>query len=309
MALSRRRFITISAVAAAMLAGQAGRAGTAPLYRWQGSALGARASITLSHPDAERITTVARAEIERLEDIFSLYRAGSALSRLNAEGRLDAPPFELLDCLTLCAVAHRASGGLFDPTVQPLWDLYARSHSAGHAPDQAAIDAALALGGWGDLRYDAQTIRLRPGMALTLNGIAQGYIADRVAALLRAEGLSDILIDTGELRALGGNPQGGDWPVVLDVPARPVIGLRDRALASSSPRGTVFDAAGQAGHILDPRTGLPARPVWQLVSVSADSAAMADAMSTAMCLMDRPEIETAAAAIKGVAVAHLEPSA
>ena len=310
MALSRRRFITISAAAAAApLAGQAARAGTAPLYRWQGSALGARASITLIHPQAERITAAARAEIERLEEIFSLYRAGSALSRLNAEGRLDAPPFELLDCLTLCAVAHRASGGLFDPTVQPLWDLYARSHSAGHAPDQAAIDAALSHCGWAELRYDTQTIRLRPGMALTLNGIAQGYIADRVAALLRAEGLDDILIDTGELHALGGDPRGGDWPVVLDVPARPVIGLRDRALASSSPLGTVFDAGGRAGHILDPRTGLPARPVWRLVSVSADSAAMADGMSTGMCLMTVAEIEAAAAAVKGVTVAHLEPSA
>ena len=53
-------------------------------------------------------------------------------------------------------------------------------------------------------------------MALTLNGIAQGYIADRVVALLRAEGLSDVLVNTGELRALGGHPDGGGWPVSLN---------------------------------------------------------------------------------------------
>jgi FAD:protein FMN transferase len=301
MTLSRRRFLTISAASAVW----AGRGHAAPVHRWQGVALGARASITLSHPEAARITEAARAEIERLEQIFSLYRGSSALSHLNAAGNLDAPPFELLDCLTMAAAAHRATGGLFDPTVQPLWALYARSHSAGHPPAEAAISEVLSHGGWADLRYDAASITLRPGMALTLNGIAQGYIADSIARLLRAEGLSDVLIDTGELRALGGHPEGGGWPVTLDSGERPQVGLRDRALASSAPLGTVFDQGGTAGHILDPRTGQPARPIWRLVSVSAESAAMADALSTAMCLMTRDEIAASAAAVKGAKVVHL----
>lgn len=303
MTLSRRRFITITATATAVI--MAGRSHAAPLYRWQGSALGARATITLTHPEAARITDAARSEIDRLEDIFSLYRADSALSRLNASGQLDAPPFELLECLSLAARAHRATGGLFDPTIQPLWALYAESHARGQTPSEAQITAKRAMGGWGDVHHDASAIRLRPGMALTLNGIAQGYIADRMAALLRAEGLTDILIDTGELRALGGNPQGGDWPVTLDSPQRPVIGLRDRALASSAPLGTVFDTDGKAGHILDPVTGHPAQPIWRLVSVSADSAAMADALSTAMCLMPRDRIMATAAAVTGIEVVHL----
>jgi len=306
MIFSRRRFLTISA--AAVTVASAGQAHAAPLLRWQGTALGARTTITLSHPEAARITAAARAEIERLEQIFSLYRPTSALSQLNAAGQLDTPPFELLDCLTLASAAHRATGGLFDPTVQPLWDLYARSYSAGRAPDDGAIATALSHGGWADLRYGAGAITLRPGMALTLNGIAQGYIADRVASLLQAEGLSDILIDTGEMRALGGHPEGGDWQVTLDSTERPVVGLRDRALASSAPLGTVFDADGTAGHILDPRTGRPAQPVWQLVSVSADSAAIADALSTAMCLMTRDQIKAASAAVKGANVVHLAAS-
>lgn len=301
MTLSRRRFLSISAATLAF----GHRAQATTLYRWQGTALGARATITLSHPAAERITESARAEIERLEQVFSLYRATSALSQLNATGRLDAPPFELLDCLSLAAAAHRATGGLFDPSVQPLWDLYARSYSAGHAPAEADIATARAYGTWADLRYDADAISLRPGMALTLNGIAQGYIADRIAHLLQAEGLSEILIDTGELSALGGNPQGGDWPVTLDAPDRPQIGLRDRALASSAPLGTVFDAEATAGHILDPRTGKPATARWHLVSVTAESAALADALSTAMCLMSPEEIATTQAAIAGAKVVHL----
>lgn len=301
MTISRRRFIAISAAAISA----AGQSQAGSMYQWKGTALGAQASIMLSHSEAERITNAARSEIARLEDIFSLYRASSALSRLNATGFLDTPPFELLECLSLAGVAHRATKGLFDPTVQPLWALYASKHSAGDAPVATEIAEAMARCGWGRVRYDTTAVRLERGMALTLNGIAQGYVADRVAALLLAEGLGDVLIDTGELHALGGNPKGGDWQVTLDIPARPVIYLRNRALASSAPLGTVFDAAGRTSHILHPRTGRPAEPIWQLVSVSAQSAAMADALSTAMCLMSREDIMDSISAVRGARIVQL----
>lgn len=97
---------------------------------------------------------------------------------------------------------------------------------------------------------------MAPGMALTLNGIAQGYIGDRVAALLEAEGLTDILIDTGEHRALGQMPGGGGWPARL---AQGGAALRNRALATSAPLGTVFDSEGRFGHILDPAPASPPR--------------------------------------------------
>ena len=298
MTLSRRRFISISAAASVL----AGRSEAASLHRWQGTALGARASITLRHPDAVRITAAARLEIDRLEDVFSLYRGGSALSRLNAVGHLDNPPFELLDCLRLAGAAHHTTNGLFDPTVQPLWNLHARSHAAGRKPSAAEVQRTRESCGWVRVFNDATFVRLGKGMGLTLNGIAQGYIADRVADLFRAEGLTDVMIDTGELRALGGNPQGGAWQVTLDSPSRPVIGLQDRALASSSALGTVLDGHGQVGHIIDPRTGWPVPPLWNLVSVSAETAAVADALSTAMCLMTRPQITDTLAGLTGVAV-------
>ncbi|MFP1645487.1 FAD:protein FMN transferase [Pontitalea aquivivens] len=295
MTTTRRRFLTIAAAAAAV----AGRpAAAAPLYRWRGQALGAQASIMLAHPQAERITATALAEIERLEEIFSLYRPHSAISRLNATGLLQAPPFELLECLGLAGAVHRATGGLFDPTVQPLWAAWASAQAQGGAPDAAALAAARAAIGWGRVRLDAAAITLDPGMALTLNGIAQGYVADRIADLLAREGLTDVLIDTGEMRALGGHPDGGAWDVGLRagealLPRR--VGLRDRALASSAPLGTVFDARAQLGHILDPRTAAPARGQWSLVSVAAPRAALADALSTALCLMERPAITAALA--------------
>ncbi|MCB1444708.1 MAG: FAD:protein FMN transferase [Rhizobiaceae bacterium] len=278
--ISRRRLIAISAAMALLPA--VARAAPARLH-WAGQALGARASIRLDHPDAAAITARVLSEIDRLETILSLYRRDSALSRLNRDGRLDAPPFELLDCLSLAGTVHRASGGRFDPTVQPLWALWAESAAAGHKPDAEAIEQARRRTGWARIALDEAAITLEPGMALTLNGIGQGYVADRIAAFLEAEGLTDILIDTGELRALGGRPEGGDWPVRMPDGER--LALRQRALATSAPLGTTFDRAGQDGHILDPATGRPAAAAWRSISISAPSAALADALATAACLM------------------------
>lgn len=287
--LTRRRLIAISAAMA--ISPLAGKAHAGPAARlWTGQALGARASIRLDHPDAETIAARVFAEIDRLENILSLYRADSVLARLNREGRLEAPPFELLECLSTAAAVHNASGGLFDPTVQPLWALWAEAAAAGKRPPDTAIEHARRYVGLHKVGVDPAAITLQPGMALTLNGIGQGYVADRVAALLEAEGLDDILIDTGEFRALGGRPEGGDWPMRLEAGAS--LGLRQRALATSSPLGTTFDQAGHDGHILDPLTGRPARSVWRSISMTAPSAAVADALSTAACLMpDRKTID------------------
>ena len=280
---TRRRFLAITAAVPFALASAARAAPPATLPPvWTGIALGARASLRLDHPEAARIAEEVTSEIARLERIFSLYQPHSTLMRLNRTGRVEAPPPELLECLTLAGAVHRASDGRFDPTIQPLWALWAERAAAGARPAPAELAAARARGGWTDLRLDSGMVALAPGMALTLNGIGQGYIADRVAALLESRGLTDILIDTGEMRALGGQPDGSAWPVTLAEGG--LVPLRQRALATSAPLGTTFDAGGKSGHILDPVSGETARPVWRGVSISAPSAALADALSTAACL-------------------------
>lgn len=277
---TRRRFLAISAAAATFPSiGSA-----APVYTWQGVALGARATLRLAHTDAKAISKRVAAEISRLEDIFSLYRPDSSLMQLNHTGRLDAPPFELLECLSLAGAVHKASDGRFDPTVQPLWACYAEASALGQAPESDVLGVALSHAGWARVRFDAAAIEIDPDMALTLNGIAQGYIADCVARMLEAEGLTNILIDTGEFRAVGSHPDGRAWPVKLSAGGE--VPLITRALATSAPLGTTFDADGQVGHILDPHTGLPSPALWREISVSAGSAALADALSTAACLCE-----------------------
>ena len=99
-------------------------------------------------------------------------------------------------------------------------------------------------------------------------------------------------------------PDGSAWPVGLASGGQ--VQLTSGGLASSSALGTCFDAAGRVGHILDPRTGLPAQPRWHLVTITAPSAALADGLSTAACLMDSAgQITAAIGAFAGAELAHL----
>lgn len=291
MSLSRRRFIGITAVC--MLGARHALASENAGARWQGIALGAHADLRLvglPAREAERLLLAARAEIERLERQFSLYRADSALVRLNATGSLEEPGPDMLELCSLVSTIHQASSGQFDPSVQPLWMAYAR---ASGAPDRKALAVARAATGWSKVEISADRIRLRPGAALTFNGIAQGFITDRVVDLLKAQGLEAGLVSVGEIAAVGASPGGRDWVVGLadreDGPADATIHLRDRAVATSSPRGTMF-GAGSAGHILDPETGMPAEANWRRVSVMHRSAAIADGLSTAGVLQSAADL-------------------
>lgn len=300
--LTRRRFIAISAAAGSLgvSVGMTRAATDVPVSRWSGTALGAGAQMILVNVPQERAAQLfadVQAEIDRLEDIFSLYRQNSALNQLNRDGRLVEPPQEFLELLSMVSSIHEATQGAFDPTVQPLWEVYARAGNQGVTPDLRELVAARRLVGWSGVRYDTHAIRfMQRGMALTLNGIAQGYVADRIADRLRHAGLSNVLVDMGEIHALGQRTDGTPWRAGVVAPKSDeiiaTVKLSNRSLATSSPMGTVLDVSRGVGHILDPRTGKPGGR-WQVVSVSSPTAAIADGLSTALCLLDRGDIRKA----------------
>jgi thiamine biosynthesis lipoprotein len=294
-AINRRRALMILA-AGAGAAALPGRpwAGAARRFEWRGSALGAETRIVLHHRDRAQARAAVQAcvtEIARLEREFSLYRADSALSHLNRTGRLEAPSHDMRRLLAACRRFAELSGGTFDVSVQPLWRLYAR-HFAAHpeaaeGPTAAEIAAARARVDYRRIEVGPERVRLGPGMALTLNGIAQGYITDRVAELLRARGWSNVLIDLGEVRALDGRPDGRPWAVWLGE-SGPRLGLHDQAVATSAGGATRFEASGRHHHLLDPRTGR-SQNAYRGVSVVAPRATIADALSTALFLMPRSQ--------------------
>ena len=283
MTITRRRFIAISAATAAV--GMSGvYSAAASMQQWQGVALGAHAQIRLAGLDASRAQTLlteVRKEISRLEDLFSLYRPQSALCRLNADGHLTSPSPDFLALASQVSAAHALSEGMFDPTVQPLWQAYAE---AGGKPGASLVAQARARVGWRRVSVEADRIVLPEGGALTLNGIAQGYVTDRIAAYLRGNGLSEALVEVGEITAIGAPAGNEGWSVHLGNSDGPEVLLRDRAIATSAPAGTVFSADGES-HLISPVTGKPATSDWLRTTVIHESAAMADALSTAAALM------------------------
>lgn len=322
--IDRRKFLIAGALGGLALAsGVPARAeGGRALHRWRGSALGAEAEIQLLHPEGQpvgRLVTQALDEIERLERIFSLYRSDSALARLNREGCLDRPPLDLVALLGQAQMLAERSDGAFDPTVQPLYALYARHFAVPGAdpsgPSRAAVEAALRQVDWQAIAVSPERIVLqRPGMAVTLNGIAQGYIADRVGERLAAFGVTDALLALGEIRALGSARDGRPWRAGIaggagggTVQAQPVaLGTAAGAypaLATSAAAGTVFGRSGRANHLLDPRTGESA-VIGRTVTVAAGSAALADGLSTALAILTDADGRRLAGAFPGIRLFH-----
>lgn len=287
--MNRRRFLAITAAVGALAATPA-RAFALDPVEWRGVALGAAARLTIHHEDraeALRLLDACLAEVERLEQIFSLYRPNSALSQLNRTGRLEAPPLDMLVLLGLVDRIWQMSDGTFDPTVQPLWDAYARHFSVPGAsptgPAAEVLDRLRPVVDWTKVSVSEDQIIFRhPQMGMTLNGIAQGYITDRVIDLLHRGGMRHVLADMGEIRALGPNGAGQPWRVA--VPGKGIVSLQQQAIATSAAEGTRFSPS--CHHLFDPwscRSSMAQAPV----TVIAPSAAMADAVSTACAVTPR----------------------
>lgn len=263
---------------------------------WRGIAFGNLASMALRHSDparAQRTIALATAEIARLESIMSVYRPDSALSRLNRDGHLDAAPSDLVQLLSRARAFGALTDGAFDVTVQPLWRLYADHFSTPRfdpaGPSAGLLRRAVEKVDYRGIEIEPAAIRLAcPGMQVTLNGIAQGYITDRIIGLLNNEGFEHVLADLGEIRAMGRGPNGVWRSGIRNPPARvgslPAIDLQDQALATSGSYGFQFGPDGRFHHLFDPRSGgCPHR--YASVSVVAPDATSADALATACNLL------------------------
>ena len=298
-AVSRRRAMTIVGAVAGLpfLGANELSWGEPLLHQWIGTSLGSPSQLLLYHHDraaAARIAGECAAEIDRLERIFALYQPDSEIARLNRDGRVELPSLDLLTVLSRCQTLSALSRGAFDMTVQPLWTLYA-GHFFGNAapppegPAPEAIERTRKLVNWQAINIGRRRIVLeRPGMGVTLNGIAQGYITDRVTDILRENGCDRTFGNMGcsEIRAVGRHADGRPWRVGLADPRQPEtvavsLELCDRSVCTSGGYGTKFDATGRFHHLFDPSTGASAHH-YIAVSVFAASAFVADALSTAL---------------------------
>jgi thiamine biosynthesis lipoprotein len=251
------------------------------------TAMGTSMTLQVAHADATQVARALDASvaaIRHVEDQMSLFRPDSAICRLNRTGRLDDPHPDMLEILRIAQQVAQRSDGAFDVTVQPLWLAFEEARQKGHLPSAEAVVAARQQVGWRGLQIAQSTVKLeRPGMAITLNGIAQGYAADKVKACLQSFGIAHALIDSGEFASLGQPPHAGDWTLGVANPRDAQhlltgIAMQGRCVATSADDQCTFSADFVNHHIFDPHTG-HSPPELSGVSVFAPTCVMADALT------------------------------
>ena len=246
---------------------------------WRGQALGADISISLPRQFESKFKAdlpVLFNLIEGIESIFSLYNANSTLSRLNQEGVLHQPPVEMIELLDQVALIHKITNHHFDPTIQPLWEAWALGGD---------IDYGQSLIGFNKVLYDRQKIQFADKeMALSFNGIVQGYMTDKVTDFLKKKGYSSALVNMGEFSAISDG-----WRIGIENSDNELIHtqtLDDCGIATSAPFTMMLS---NMSHIL-PVTPDVCKVQWKTVSVASSSATIADGISTGLVYMPYDDV-------------------
>jgi thiamine biosynthesis lipoprotein len=304
--MNRRSFLKLSGLLGAGLASASFIPATAEAVKFNRElhkvsktelAMGTFVSMTLFHSSrdkAEEAMGQAFQEMDRLTRLMSRFDNATAVGLLNSEGILKDVPPEVAQVVISALDYHRLSGGAFDISVKPVVDLFKKNFVNGNnrPPSEKEFRKALGLVGADKIELQGRTIRLKkPGMGITLDGIAKGYIVDRASKVLSKHEIRDHLINAGgDIRTMGTPGQKKQWTVAIQDPQKKkhypdVIHMSEGAIATSGNYEVYFDREKMFHHIVDPRTGLSPE-LSTSVSVIARTAMDADAMSTTSFVMD-----------------------
>jgi len=260
-------------------------------------AMGTFVSMTLLHSSrdqAEDAMGEAFLEIDSLSRSISRFDETTAVAQLNREGFLkDAPP-EVAEVVKRALKYYRVSNGAFDISVKPVVDLFKERFSQGQKipPTEGELRAALRLDNASNTVFEGRSLRSkRPGMGITLDGIAKGYIVDRASQVLNRHRIKNHLINAGgDIRTMGHGRDKKPWTIAVQDPQKKkhypdIIHMTDGAIATSGNYEIYFDKEKMYHHIVNPNTGLSPDESTS-VSILAETAMDADALSTSVFVMD-----------------------
>ncbi len=273
-------------------------------------ALGTQVRLVVTDPDQLAAgCLLLRADLADIDMACSRFRADSELVKVNAtaSSQPDGVPISALltEAVAVALAAARQTRGSVDPTVG------AAMAAVGYDRDFALVSPAgpplrltvRQVPGWRQvgLDTDAQRLRLPAGTQLDLGATAKAWAADRSAVRLAERLGCGVLVSLGGDIAVAGPSPADGWRIrVQDITGRPedppagpaaVVSIRAGGLATSSTAARRWRRGGDVlHHILDPRTGLPAAPVWRTVSVAALSCVEANTASTAAIIGGREAI-------------------
>ena len=242
---------------------------------------------------AEQGMGQAFAEMERLIALFDRHQSGTVLSQLNTQQRVTDAPQEFVALVEKAKGYNQLTDRAFDVTVLPVLELMER-HSNPRGELQISrkeLQEALALVDISGLCVNGRSVSLaKQGMAVTLDGMAKGYIVDQAATVLKAQGLDHFLINAGgDIRVSGEKRARAPWTVAVEDPSKQggypaVLQLREGAVATSGVYERYFDKTYEHSHLLQPSTGTSPADCLS-VTVKAPTAMEADALATALSVM------------------------
>jgi len=250
-----------------------------------------------------RADAAVNAVIDRLQEIearMAHNQATSEIAAVNQKAGIKAVPVSQDTFLVVAKALDFAqiTGGKFDPTIQPIVDLWQIGSPAARVPAAAEIASRLPAVDYTAIELDParNTIWLtKPGMGLDLGAIAKGYAADEAAAILRQHGIKSALINLGgNIYAVGSNPSGKPWRIGIQDPLDErnkyiaVLEVIDETLVTSGAYERFLEVEGQVyHHILDPTTGYPAVTDLLSVTIMTTKSIDADALSTSVFILGR----------------------
>jgi thiamine biosynthesis lipoprotein len=234
--------------------------------------MGTRASVTVYGLDEERSRAVAEevfAEWGRIEGVFSWHDPKSSLSALNRSALREWTPVseELWGLLEKAQEYHRLTGGAFDATFSPVWELWKVCAKQGRMPSSLELSAARAKTGWKSVRLDSvrRMVRFDDPVSINLGGTVKDYALRRGLAILERSlpQKPAVLLDLGgDLLAWGAKSPA--WTAGIKHPLRPagLLGMLrlsqgGAVLTSGSYERFVEIDGRRFCHILDSRTGRP----------------------------------------------------
>lgn len=257
--------------------------------------LGTVANIRVYNEGKEEAMDKAFEHIADLDSRFSMQNPESEISEINRQAGIS--PVEVSDEVflvmeTALYYAEESDGG-FDPTIGAVTDLWQIGQPDAAVPDQEELEAALDVVDYRlvELNEEDQTVYLpKEGMMLDLGAIAKGYITDEAARILVEEGVNTAIVDLGgDIVVVGNSTRGEDepWNVGIQNPygeRGEIIGLvpvSDEAIVTSGIYERVVEEDGETyHHLIDPETGFPFVNNLAGLSVIAEDALTADALSS-----------------------------
>jgi Membrane-associated lipoprotein involved in thiamine biosynthesis len=258
-------------------------------------------AITCLADDVDKAGVAIDAAFQRMAiavAVLTRFDPTSPVARLNRDGHLENPPPELRDVLQRSLEISAVTGGDFDISVLPVLQFFEsmRQPAVLAARDRLQIGEREPLINYRRIALDARGVRFtHPGMSITLDGLAKGYVIDQGIASLKASGIESALVDAGgDLRAISGSDSSRQWHVGIVDPAdinkvAAIVTIRNDALGTSGNYRIFYSSDKTLFHVINPHTGYS--PLnYSSVTVMAETSVDADAMSVAAASMPVPRL-------------------